>query len=428
MQRRDFLMTAGLALGGAAIAPKPAGGFAGDPDDWSSVRNQFDLSRDQIHMALFFLAPHPRPVREAIERHRRGFDADPHGYFVNSVREIVPERAVVASEYLGVSPGEIAFTDSTTMGLGLVYNGLKLRPGQEILTTYHDHYSTETSLRFRAERTGAAVRRVRLYETGADTSVEGVVDAVLKAITPQTRILAVTWVHSSTGVKLPIRAIADALVRVNDRRRDEDRVLLCVDGVHGLASASETMPELGCDFFIAGTHKWLYGPRGTGLVWGRPDAWAAVEPTIPPFDWDSYRMWMGDIEPVVIPAGRTMTPGGFHSFEHRWAVIEAFRFHQQIGRKRVTARIQALNRQLKEGLAQMGAVTVHTPGSPDLSAGIVCFDVDGYTAEQIVEALHARHISASVTPYAVKHVRLAPCIVNTPDEVEDCLRAVRSLS
>ena len=64
-----------------------------------------------------------------------------------------------------------------------------------------------------------------------------------------------------------------------------------------------------------------------------------------------------------------MTPGGFHSFEHRWALAEAFRFHGRIGKRRVAARIHALNRRLKAGLAGMGHVTLITPRSDALSAG-----------------------------------------------------------
>ena len=52
--------------------------------------------------------------------------------------------------------------------------------------------------------------------------------------------------------------------------RDEaDRILLCVDAVHGCGADAATPVDLGCDFFVAGCHKWVFGPRGTGLVWAR---------------------------------------------------------------------------------------------------------------------------------------------------------------
>lgn len=434
MQRRDFLARAGWALGAAAVAggehrPAAAAGMPGSGlGDWEAVRGEFELTRDRIHLSTFFLAAHPRPVREAIERHRRGFDADPLGYFHETADQAQGDVLAAASEYLAVSPTDIALTDSTTMGLGLLYGGLALPSGQEILTTTHDHYSTETSLRLAAERSGAAIKRVALYRDGASASQQEIVDTIVRAVTPRTRVIAVTWVHSCTGVKLPIAAIAAALAEVNATRGEDDRTLLCVDGVHGLAVDDVTLPELGCDFFVAGTHKWLYGPRGTGLVWGRQPAWAAVRPVIPTFDWGAFGSWMQGAPLRGVAPARLNTPGGFHSFEHRWAVAEAFRFHERLGKARVAARIHELNRQLKEGLAAMPRVTLYTPASDDLSAGIVCFEVAGMEPHEAVDRLAAHRIVGSVTPYATKYVRLAPCILNSPEEVEAALRAVRELA
>src|SRR5207245_34234 len=111
-------------------------------------------------------------------------------------------------------------------------------------------------------RTG---RAVSLYANPATATEEEITEAVVRALKPRTRVVAVTWVHSCTGVKLPIRRIADALAEVNAQRDDGDRALLCVDGVHGIGVDDATMADLGCDFFVAGTHKWMFGPRATGL-------------------------------------------------------------------------------------------------------------------------------------------------------------------
>src|SRR5262249_8992192 len=148
-----------------------------------------------------------------------------------------------------------------------------LRPSQEILSTIHDHYSTATALSLRARRTGASFRQIPLYQKLETVSQGEIVDTLIKALRPETRIVAVTWVHSSTGLKLPIRLIAEALGKVNEGRFPDDRALLCVDGVHGFGVEDVRIADLDCDFFVAGCHKWMFGPRGTGLVWGRSAAW-----------------------------------------------------------------------------------------------------------------------------------------------------------
>jgi selenocysteine lyase/cysteine desulfurase len=92
-------------------------------------------------------------------------------------------------------------------------------------------------------------------------------------------VLALTWVHSSTGLKLPLRRIADALNRINADRDERDSVIFCVDGVHGFGIEDVTLADLGCDFLMAGCHKWLFrAPRGTGIVAGTKRGWDAGSP------------------------------------------------------------------------------------------------------------------------------------------------------
>ena len=436
IDRRRFLVRSGLALSAALLSPEifplSQGSALAEPSkssDWQAVRDQFPLSRDLIHLAGFFLASHPTPVREAIERHRAGLDADPIGYWMGHEKKQEAAVLQAAAGYLGVDPTEIALTDSTTMGLGLLYGGLALREGQEILTTTHDHYSTEMSLRLRAERTGAQVRQIPLYQKTATTVTrEGLVEALLKNVRSNTRIIAVTWVHSSTGLKLPIAEMAKALNQLNASRAEPDRVIFCVDGVHALGVEDFRLSEVGCDFLVAGTHKWMFGPRGTGLVWGHPRAWPIAKAIIPTFDSDAYDMWMKVVPPRPLPASVYMTPGGFHSFEHRWALDQAFLFHQRLGKSRVTQRIYELNQQLKQGLAGMPRITLHTPMSQDLSAGIVCFEVAGMSPAQVVAELRRRSIVASVTPYATQYARVAPGLLNSSDEIETVLRNIRTLA
>jgi isopenicillin-N epimerase len=432
VNRRGFLVRTGLGLAGAALASAATDqrttraqpgldGRAGSTlaqanfDDWAAVRGLFDLDPNLLHFGSLLLASHPAPVRDAIDAHRRGFDTNPVEYLHENQARF--EGAVLrsASAYLGVAPTDIALTDSTTMGLGLLYNGLDVRADQEILTTTHDFYATHEALRLKAERSGATMRMARLYADSANTSQDEIVGSLAGAITPRTRIVAVTWVHSSTGVKLPIRALADTVAAANAGRDPADLALLCVDGVHGLGVEDADLPALGCDFLVAGCHKWMFGPRGTGIVWGQPRAWPSAGPTIPTFSDGST------------PAG-AMTPGGFHSFEHRWALSEAFDLHRQIGRSRATARIHALNSQLKQGMAAMRHVRLHTPIDEDLSAGLVCFEVAGLSPQGVVDRLRASGIIASVTPYATSYARLAAGLMNTPEEVDTVLSALSGLA
>ena len=428
MDRRQFLTTAAVggaaAFGGAYALAGQASELPSADASWAEIKRQFDIAPGIVQMSSFYLASHPKPVREAIERHRRGLDRESHGYIEQNVGPL--ERAVrdQASAYLGVDADELAFTDSTTMGLGLVYSGMKLKPGQEILTDTRDHIVTAISADHAAERTGATVRQAALYADPSRVSVDEVVGNVRRNLKDSTRLLAVTWVHSGTGVKMPIAAIAQAVRDHNRGKAPEQQTLLSVDGVHGLGIENVAIPELGADFFIAGTHKWLTGPRGTGLVWAKRDAWPMVQATIPTFD----PMWRTEARDQM-PLAAMNTPGGFHTFEHRWALAQAFEFHSAIGKARIAERIHSLNSRAKSGMAKMPKVKVHTPMSPDLSAGIIAFEVAGMTPEQVVHRLHDKGIIASVAPgfYNPVFARVAPSMLTLEDDVDRTVQAIAAL-
>jgi selenocysteine lyase/cysteine desulfurase len=218
-------------------------------------------------------------------------------------------------------------------------------------------------------------------------------------------------------VRLPLAEIMRAVRR--------DGMVVVVDGVHALGAVAESP---SCDVFVAGTHKWLGGPRGTGIVWSA-DAWERMRPVIPSFDGQSYLGWLED-QPLALVDynGAALTPGGFHSFEHRWALAEAFDYHSALGRAKVTERISTLATLLKEGIADLPKVRLITPMSPSLSAGIVCFDVDGLPAGEAVERLRREHrIGASVTPYATEYVRLGTGLWVDEADVDAAIDAVSKL-
>src|SRR4051794_19914760 len=222
LARRDLLARTGAALAAGTIATSPGwhqavAQTAPQPLDgvslstWDGVRAQFALSDEYIHLSAMLIASHPKPVRDAIEAHRRAMDASPLTYLFQNNRPLQDSARAAAGQYLGVSSSDIALTDSTTMGVSLVYNGLRLTPDQEILTTEQDYYVTHEATRLASLRTGAKVRKVSLYEQIQGITAEQIVDRIAQAVTPATRVVALTWVHSSTGLKLPLRRIADAL-------------------------------------------------------------------------------------------------------------------------------------------------------------------------------------------------------------------------
>jgi selenocysteine lyase/cysteine desulfurase len=417
--RRDFLKQAGIlaaalplgaslpniAIASTAAAPLPR-------NKWAQLQQLFDQDPAWLHFSNFLITTHPRPVREAIEMHRAALDKNP-GLAMDWDHGVTEKREeavrVLAGQYVQADARQIALTGSTTEGLAMIYGGVQVRADQEILTTAHEHYATHTILELRTQRDGTKVRKIRLFKDPYRISKDEILTSIDRAIRPETRVLGMCWVHSGSGVKLPLAEIGALVDKHNRGRSEADRIIYVVDGVHGFGVEDLSFPAMNCDFFIAGTHKWMFGPRGTGIVVSRTPEVKYVTPIIPTFSEAEH-------------FSTTMTPGGYHAFEHRWALTEAFKLHLQLGKADVQARIHELNSYLKKRLLQRPQIELVTPLSPEFSAGFTFFRVTGKNSDKIAAHLMANKVVADAVERDVGPViRTAPGLLNDEAQIDRLL-------
>ena len=413
--RRTFLKQAGILAAALPLSASLNNIASATPlpplprDKWAQLRQLFDQDPDYLHFSNFLLTSHPKPVRDAIDMHRAALDKNPGlamDWDLGVVEQREEEVRVWAGRYLNADARQIALTGSTTEGLAMIYGGVHVRADQEILTTAHEHYATHTTLALRTRRDGVRVRKIRLFKDTQTLSKEEILSNIDQNIKPETRVLGMTWVHSGSGVKLPIADIGALVDKHNRHRSEQERIIYLVDGVHGFGVEDLDFPTLNCDFFIAGTHKWMFGPRGTGIVCSRSAEVRYVTPIIPTFS-------------EATTFSTTMTPGGYHTFEHRWALNEAFKLHLQLGKADVQARIHALNGYLKKRLLEHPQIELVTPLSADFSSGFTFFRVKGKDCDKIAAYLmHHRVVADAVERDVGPVIRTAPGLLNTEKEID----------
>ena len=375
------------------------------PDTWKGRPSELRARPEPCTARVLSPGGAPRPVRDAIAEHRGRLDADTAVYLHDERVRLEADVLQAAAGYLGVAPEEIAVTGSTTMGMGLLY-ATSVEAGRGEFSREHDFYATHRPAA-RAEATGGSVRRVRLYDEPGSAASGDIVQRVRDAVTPSTRAVALTWVHSSTGVAA-VGEIADELSgarrgagKAQDpaRRRRGARSR---GRAGGAARSRLRLPRVGC-------HGRLFGPRGTGIVWGRADAWPEVAPTIPSFtDGESFGAWIAGAEPSGSTSAAAFTPGGYHAFEHRWALAAAFRFRQEVGASAPPS---------GRGPSQRGSAgPARGPGDGGEDAvgrgalgraGLLRGRIDGARgARRTGSSDHG--VVASVTPYATRYLRFGP--------------------
>lgn len=400
--------------------------MSNDNERWIDVRREFSLDPRLLHFGAFWLSSYPSSVRAAIKYFRERIDCNPVFYIVDNEQTLDAAARRSLAGLIGGDEDHIILTGSTTEGLALSVGMLRLMLGDEIIVTHHEHYSAFAVAESLAQRSGARLRSVPLYENYVEWTDAQIVERLIGEVTDRTRLAIVTWVHSGSGARLPLARIGAALEALNAQRDMDRQVLLAVDATHGFGALVTDLRELHCDIFASSCHKWLNGPHGTGLVHLSPAAMAHIAPMVPSFapgPLGHFTGRGGDHE----AAWERLTPGGFHAFENRWAVPAAVEFTLTIGQRTIEQRISALAGRLKVGLSGMRRIRVVTPMAAEQSAGIVCFDVEGIAPERVIEQLRARDVVASVSPYRVRFARLTPGIYNSLGDVDAVLQRLEDI-
>ncbi len=409
--RRDF--TRVLALGSAALLPP--GPFAmptalpatpRDPGEafWLAVRGQFLMPPDLGVMNAANLCPSPAPVLDAVYRATRDMDGDPS--FENRARLSDAKEATrrAVAEFLRVTPEEIVLTRNTSEANNMVSSGLDLRAGDEVIVLADNHPSNLAAWTQKAARFGYTV--ITLPQPNPHPGGEHYVEAVRRAITPRTKVLAFTHHTSTVGDVLPARELC--------RLAREHGVLTMVDGAVTFGLVDLDLADMQPDFFSGSAHKWPCGPKEVGVLYAHAGVHGRLHPTI-----------------VSAYAGAIGLSRTHESFGQRDepAIIgfgEALAFQNRIGRKAIEDRSRALAAAAIEGLRKLDGVQMWTHPDPARSAAVVSFRPGTLDIARLTAALY-RNDRIGCAPRGGSDrpgIRFSPHLYNTMAEVDRAVGAI----
>lgn len=403
--RRSFLR--GLTYLGSAVATvaelRPMlAAVAGGENYWQVVREQFPLRRGVIPMNAANLCPSPRSVAERVAELTRDIDADVSFQNRDKFHQTQEESRRKVAEQLGVTPDEIALVRNTSEANNTINNGLSLKTGDEIVIFDQNHPTNNVAWEVRAARFGYTVKKVAVPSTVQDPGE--VVRLFAAALGPRTRVLSITQVSNTTGIRLPARELCEMA-----RQRG---IYAHVDGAQTWGCLNLNLREMGCDSYAASAHKWLMGPKEAGVLYVRQERIAQIWPSIVAPGW-------GTKVETEAKGARKFEMLGQRDDACLAAVGTAVDFHRMIGFERVEARVMELASALKQGLAKIRGARLVTPMDPRLSGGVVVTRFEGHEPQKVYQQLYARHGVAGAAG-----LRLCPHVYNTMEDVERAIRAV----
>lgn len=372
----------------------------------ASVRDEFDFADDRIPMNAANLCPSSRRVAQSVVRYTQAIDLDPS--FQNRAQfaeHLETSRTAVAAQ-LGVKADEVALVRNTTEANNTINAGINLKAGDEVVIWEQNHPTNNVAWQVRAERYGVVVRTVKVPEMPA--SNDDLIAPFEEAISQKTRILTVTHVSNISGLKLPIKELADLC-----RSRG---IHFHVDGAQTWGALDVNLADIGCDSFSGSAHKWFMGPKEVGVLYVSEKAidriWAA---TVAPG-------WGTDSETDLI-GSRKFESLGQRDDAALSAVTKAAELHEQVGPANVERKVMHLAQHLKEGMVELGARLI-TPMKSAFSGGVCIAAVKPEHQMEMWDRLYREH---GIIGAPTGGLRLCPHIYNTEEHVDRALAGIKSL-
>jgi selenocysteine lyase/cysteine desulfurase len=376
------------------LAPAEA---ARDEDFWFTVQQAFSNGRGIINLNNGGVSPSPRIVTEALTRYIWDSE-DTTAYTMWQILEPQSERIrVELARVFGCDAEEIAITRNASESLEIALCGLDLQRGDEVLTSTQDYPRMLTTLRQRELREGIVLKTIKIPIAPKDISE--ITRAFEAAITPKTRVILVSHVINITGQITPVRAICD-LGRAHG-------IEVIVDGAHSFAHFPFTRDDLNCDYFGTSLHKWLFAPKGTGMLYVRRDKIA--------------KLWslMGT-EKAEAADIRKFEEIGTHPAAPRLAIGEALLFHRGLGPARKAARLRHLARTWETRLLQLPNVRLHTSLDDNQSCAIGTVEILGIDPGPLGAYLFDKHkiFATPIVHDEFRGLRVTPSVYTTVADID----------
>lgn len=416
IDRRRFLSAAGKGFGLMALSSATVGSLlnevkaagkavdhlspidaALDEDYWATIQQAFSVTRGIVNLNNGGVSPSPRIVTEAFVRYTWQQE-DATAYTMWQLLE--PQSETIRTglaEVFGCSPEEIAITRNASESLEILLMGLDLKSGDEILTTTQDYPRMLTTLKQRELREGLKLNLIKIPI--APNNVDDIAGAFERAVTPKTKLILISHQINLTGQITPVKKVCDMA-----RARGIETI---VDGAHAFAQFDFKQADLGCDYYGTSLHKWIYAPKGTGLLYVRkekiPKVWALMASE------DKNKNDIRKYEEI-----------GTHSAAMRLAIGEAILFHNAIGGKRKEERLRYLSRYWMNNLKAIPKVGFNTSFDPKQSCAIANFKVEGIDPVALGGYLMSKHkiFTTPIVHDEFTGIRITPNVYTTLWELD----------
>ena len=419
MNRKAFISTIGLAAPTVfSASPERKGDFSEllhsfdatqAQSFWKAVQDQFTLRENRTYLNCGGLGPAPKAVQDEVVSKMKELQASSE-----SGHSILGETRKVAARFLGSSEEEICFTRNATESNSIIASGIPMQAGDEVIFESHAHPGGSFPWLNRQNIDGI---RVKVFDPDP-SSMENTLNRINDLITSRTKAIQVSHITAPTGILLDVEAIG--------KLADEKGIWFHVDGAQSAGMIPIDFASMKCHSYATSGHKWLGGPRGTGLLLVRQDR---IESVV------SWHVGAYSVSEVELPNRLELHPTALR-FEYGTRNTElvaglgsAMKFQESIGKKRIEDRSMELAKRLRERLEQIDSVTVLTPKDASMRRGITTFRSDRMDFDEINNRMSREYKlrCRRVTEVGLNAVRVSTHIFNSEADCDRVAEAVAAI-
>ena len=420
-RRRSFVKQLLAGVTGATLLPsytanastskKEIGSSIDYEDDseafWEQLKQQFSFAEGLHYFNNASLGPSPIPVQEATNTFRATLDGFPSKYMWgdwSDEKETVRQKV---ADLFTVSNEEIAITHNTTEGMNLIARSFDLQLGDEVILADHEHYSGTVPWKVWQESKG--VKLVRPVLPILPETVEDIVAVYRNAITPKTKVISMCHMVNTNGMILPVKEISEMAHKRG--------ILVAVDGAQSSGMFEIDLHDLGCDFYTASAHKWLFSPKGISIFYAKKESQHYLKPLVVAYGYDD-------------PSIRRLENYNTRNLPEYLGLGAAIDFHTKIGKEKISKRSYELKHYFRNKLKEHPTFRFKTPAHDDLSCAIQTVEIIGKDVQDVKKQLSENYgiDTRPMRTFGLNGVRISFAIFITKRDVDYLVKALEEIA
>jgi selenocysteine lyase/cysteine desulfurase len=400
--RRTFLRAATVGATGGLFA-KTVFPFSVTNDATTSAGGEYLFADGITYLNTGTLGPCRRETIDASLKTWEELESQPVQFYgILGAKELAEKTRTTAAKFLGCDLSEIMITTSTTNGMNAVAQGLRLKAGDRILATDQEHGGGVHCWEYFQKYYGVQLDKVAIPR--GEFNAKSIVNLIAKAITKQTKVITVSHVFSSTGLRMPIAEIS-ALARSKG-------ILCIVDGAQAAGAIKVNVRELGCHAYATSGHKWLMGPKGTGLLYISKDAQTAIRPMQFEGSYNTYNNGTGVVNLACI-----------------LGLAKAIEYLESVGIGKIEEHNMSIRNRLYDALRDAPNMTIVSPPAGPLASPMLTLLLsEKFERQPFVKMLQDKHklvIRPTHKEFGFNGIRFSMHIFNAEKEVDRAAEILR---